>query len=379
MNAAHLKVRQQRERQIAAYQQPIPQSTPPWVNEARKGLGRFVIERHRVAGPVWGLGKRNPGASGWDEVGACEYVSLVNQYGLQEQAGLNDETRRQAIEFWQGWQNPDTGRFTDPRDPSRIVNEKYIVGLLKVLGAQPLYPWSTTGHRAGKIETSVFLTRSRHDPDWELGGWSVGSHTGYMAIEIFDAIESGHEDLIPALEQGIENMLAHQGPDGLWGPPDAPLAGRIGGTLKVVGQLYFRLGLKVPRTRELADALTEHQMSGALRNCSANSSIPRNTAEMIAYCMEVSDHRREDLRRTMWACLLDMKQFINTDGSISNDRGDTGGAISAITYSMGLTCAYLDWDDCDWPNPLAGNTRGRGFQHRIALTDDGHVSVLRNK
>ena len=350
------------------------------MNKAKSELGRFVIARHRVDGPVWGLGKRNPSARDWDEVGSCQYVQLLHQYDMTGPGGLTEKTRREAIRFWQGWQDPKSGRFHDPRNRARTVNEKYVVGVLRALGAKPLYAWSTSSTVAGEVHTDVFLRRSKEDPDWKKGGWAVGSHTAYMAIEIFDAInDKGREDLIPDLERGIENILSHQGRDGLWGPVDAPLTGRIGGTLKVIGRLYFRLGLKVPRTKELTDSLIALQMSGRFRDCSANSCIPRNTAEMLAYCIEASEYRRDDLRQAMWACLMDMKEFVNADRSISNDRGDKGGALSAITYSMGLAAAYLGWKDCVWPNPLAGDARGTGYKYRVVLTKDVRVKVLKKE
>jgi len=357
-----------------------PQETPAWVNAIPDNICRFLIEKHLCKnGEVWGLAKAAPNARlPYDEQGSSQFLGLVRQYNLFDKVGgWNDDARQKMIRFWQAWQDPETGRFVDPRDPKRPVNEKYIVGLLAMLNAKPLYPHTTTS-KTGQIEPTLFLQRTKDDPDWAMGGWGVGSHTGLMAMEILGAVNAGREDLIPAMEKGVEQVLSHQDPkSGLWGPPSAPLAGRLGGTLKVIGRLYFNAGMAIPHTKELADSLIAYEMNGDFFRSSTNSCIPRNAAEMIAYCLEASDYRRTDLLGALARVAEDLHAHVNPDGSLSADRGQEGGVDSAVIYGLGICGGYLHWQGCRLSNPLQGARRGEGYTYRLTLQDGSKAKVLK--
>jgi hypothetical protein len=312
-------------------------------------------------------------------MGSATFIGLVKQYDLFDKVGpLDDKARRKALEFWQSWQDPETGRFKDPRDPDRQVNEKYVVGLISSLGGEPLYPWTTTG-TTKTIETDVFLQRTKADPDWARGGWGVGSHTCFMAVEIFNAINDGQTELIPDLEKGIQQVLTHQDPaTGLWGPPSAELMRRIGGTLKVIGRIYFRMGTEVPHSRELADTLIKNQKNGAWFECGANSCVPRNVTEMVAYCLEISDYRRDELLGVLEGLARDYRTWVNPDGSTLTCRGDRAsvGLEYTTMYALGIIGAYLNWEDCRLSNPLAGQARGFGSRYRVVVNESGRVRVV---
>ena len=121
--------------------------TPDGVRQLSASLGSFIIERHHYReGYVWGLAQYEPDQGRpFDEVGTCQFLGAVFGRNIQEQVpGYSERARRQALEYWQGWQNPETGRFHDPEDPNRQVNEKYVVALIQTLGGRPLYPHTTT-------------------------------------------------------------------------------------------------------------------------------------------------------------------------------------------------------------------------------------------
>jgi len=358
-----------------------PGRTPARFNAIPGRIADILVEKHLyTSGEVWGLAKTIPDQGHpYDEMGSSTFAGLVKQYNLYDKVGpLDDAARIKALKFWQSWQDPATGRFKDPRDPKRQVNEKYVVGLIGQLGGEPLYKWTTTGTEK-KIETGVFLERSRQDPDWERGGWGVGSHTGFQAVEIFKAINNGQIELIPDLEKGVQQILSHQDPgDGLWGPPSAELMRRIGGTLKVVGRLYFTMGMQVPHTRELADAMIRHSRNRDWYTQGANPCVPRNAAEVAAYCIEVSDYRRAELLGVLESLALDYESWVLSDGRTLIDRGkpDTVGLQYTTMYGLGIIGAYLHWQDCRLPNPLADYPRGQGNRYRIRLRPDGSVKVI---
>lgn len=371
-----------RNRQILErVRKPMPGRTPARFNTIPDRLADVLVEKHLYKdGEVWGLAKTVPDQGyPYDEMGSSTYAGLVKQYNLYDKVGpLDDAARIKALKFWQNWQDPATGRFKDPRDPERQVNEKYVVGLIGQLGGEPLYKWTTTGTEK-KIETGTFLERSRQDPDWERGGWGVGSHTGFQAVEIFEAINKGQIELIPDLEKGVQQILSHQDPrDGLWGAPSAELMRRIGGTLKVIGRLYFKMGMQVPHTRELADAMTSHSRDGDWYKHGANSCVPRNVAEVTAYCLEVSDYRHDELLEVLESLAKDYDSWVLPDGRTLIRRGNPSsvGLQYTTLYGLGIIGAYLHWEDCRLPNPLADNPRGHGYRYQVRLFPDGSVKVI---
>jgi hypothetical protein len=365
-----------------------PAKTPQWVNAIPDSIGDILVERHLYKdGEVWGLAKRDPALNYqskrekqmYDEIGSAVFISYVKEFNLYDKVGgWSEEARKKAIKFWQSWQDPNTGRFIDPCEPDRVVNEKYIVGILKDLGSESLYPHTTTSD-TGKIDTKVFLERTKDDPDWEKGGWGVGSHTGFMAVEICNAINNGQTELIPDLEKGLEQILTHQDPhSGLWGPPTAYLSDRIGGTLKVVGRVYFALGMKVPYTRELADLLIEHQKNGDWFKCLGDPCVQRNVVEVAAYCLEASDYRRQELLETLKSIVEDYRAWVDKDSRTLLRRNDPNspGINVAIIYSLGICGAYLHWEDCRLSNPLAGSGRGFNLRYSPILQENGKVRII---
>ena len=359
-----------------------PRNTPAWVAEIPERIGALLIDRHLCpAGDVWGLAKRVPNQElPYDEHGSAVFIKSAVDYDLFGLVGgWSEEARQDVIQFWQSWQSPDTGRFIDPRYPERIVNEKYIVFLLDALGAEPLYAHTTTS-ATGEIRSDTFLQRAADDPDWERGGWGVGSHTGFMARELLDAINgNGREDLIPDLEEGLRLILTHQDPrSGLWGPPGAPLDSRIGGTLKIIGRLYFMMGMEVPHAQQLADSLVRHQADGDWFDSSVNICILRNVAEVAGFCLETLDSRRQELWDTLESVTDDLRAWRNEDGSYCDNRGESGGISQGVFYACGLIGGYLHWVDCPLPNPLTRDPMTRGVQHRLRpeFQPDGTVTLL---
>ncbi len=381
---------------------PEPGPAPEWVKRLPDGIAHLLVEKHLYKeGQVWGLAKRFPDSKlPYEEEGTAIFLNTVREYKLLDRIpGYNEEARQKMIRFWQAWQDPKTGHFVDPRDPARTVNEKYVMGILSWLGVRPLYPWTFTTPAPTKkdgraperprlilaadaparpyahLDPTLFLQRTKDDPDWEQGGWGVGSHTGAMAMELLDAIDAGRDDLVAPLEQGLRRMLSHQGPDGLWGPTKAPLACRLGGALKVTLRLYFYRGLVVPRTRELADALVTHQLNGGFFKENGDTCIPQNTAILIAYCLEASDYRRADLLKAMESVAEDLKAYVNPDGGVAARRGGPSGVDMVFLAGVGLVGDYLNWQGSPIANPHAYYRRGAGYPHRLMLTPDGGVKV----
>ena len=338
-----------------------PTETPEWVNELPARRQRYWAEllEERV-----NKGVNKPWGYLEEEVTTAElYGAVIGYYGsLEKASGWTENTREELVEFYQSWQDPETGRFHTPNQLDRSCNEKYVIAILEMLDAKPLYPWTTTS-ATGKIDVRIFVEQTLDHPDWEQGGWGVGSGTGYMALEIFQAINDGQPEFIPDLEQGIANILSYQDPAaGLWGPPSAPLGMRIGGTLKVIGRFGFYLGMRIPYMKELADSLIAHQNHGDWKIGAQqfDECVLRNAVEMVAFCLEASDYRRDTLHATMQGMVIDMRMFDTTD----RRRG-------TIEYACGIAADYLNWQGCVLDNPTRNFDRGPSCKYKLDLQPDG--------
>jgi len=162
-----------------------PAITPSWVNEY---FDRVMNERIEII-------SKKPKDEPWffvgDEVQTAQVMGVLSSYiGLENIPGWSEKKQKESIKFWQSWQNPETGRFFDPskhnpqnpEDPSGFCNEKYVIGNLSTLEAEPLYPHTTvsTGSaKAGEIDTEYFLKLCK---DYRMKGG--GSWAGKMCTEI---------------------------------------------------------------------------------------------------------------------------------------------------------------------------------------------------
>lgn len=375
---------------IARARRAEPAKTPDWVNRIPDRIGDITIAKNYYKeGEVWGLAKRGCyGDLPYEEIGSAFFYRTVEEFNLWDRLPkLDAAAKEKALHFWQSWQDPQTGAFKDPRDPKREVNEKFVFILLEAFGGKPRYPIGRAGVSAtkgagGRIDPTLFLQRTLDDPNWAEGGWSVGSHTGGMAVQLFDAISNGQTDLIPALEKGMEQILAHQNPaTGLWGPTSASLPGQLGGALKVVNRFYFRMGMKVPYSTQLADSLIAHERNGDWYRDGEDACVPHNVVTLVAYCLEAADYRRDDLFGVLESKVKEYQDWVNPDGSMLLRRGareDVGFEATHLT-ALKYIALYLHWADCRLLKPdyiglypdFAENS------YRPVLQPDGKVRVVR--
>lgn len=371
-----------------------PGHAPAWVKKIPGRMAEVLVERHLCKnGPAWGAARRDPdgklyGPLEFDEMGSSAYCHIVQQYGLWDKVPpLTEQEKTRSLQYWQSWQNPQTGVFKDPRDPGRLAGEKYVLGLIRFFGGQPLYPLEETQtmlarDASGKIDTKAFLERAWNDPDWANGGWGAGSHTGYMARELFHAVNEGHPELIPDLEKGVAGILSHQDQaSGLWGPPSAPLINRLGGTLKVVTRLYFHMGVNVPYAERLADSLIEHERNGDWYRIGDNMCVPQNVIYMVAFCLESTRYRRQDLLAVLESKAKEYEQWVLPDGTLLLRRGDAASACVEGVHltSISILGGYLHWDDSPFKTPIdmtAFRNQWQSYRYRVLVQTDGSVKVI---
>lgn len=370
---------------------------PDWVKKIPNRMAEVLVERHLCKnGPAWGAARRDPtqklyGGHEFEEIGSAGYCNIVKKHNLWDKVPpLTEEEKKRSLKYWQSWQDPGTGVFKDPRDPDRLVGEKYVVSLIRFFGGEPLYPQKESRSMlatdaSGRIDTRAFLDRCKNDPDWANGGWGAGSNTGFIAVQLLEAINKGHTELIPDLEQGLRDILSHQDPaSGLWGPPSATLDGRLGGTLKVVTRLYFTMGVYVPYAERLADSLIKHEQNGDWYRVGESFCVPQNVILMVSFCLESTDYRHDDLIGVLESKVREYQEWIQLDGTMLLRRGDPRTACVENVHltSMGVLSGYLGWKDSPFQSPIDMDTTRKqwnSFRYRAFVQKDGSVKVIDTK
>ncbi len=369
-------------------------TAPDWVKRVPDRMAEILVERHLCKnGPAWGAARRDPtgklyGHLEFEEIGSAGFCHLVEEYDLWDKVPpLTVREKKKSLQYWQSWQDPETGVFRDPRNLQRHVGEKYVVNLIRFFGGEPLYPQQKTQtmlarDASGKIDTKSFLDRAWNDPNWAQGGWGAGSNTGYIACQILDAINEGHTELIPDLEKGLEGILSHQDPaSGLWGPPSADLDHRIGGTLKVVTRLYFTMGVNVPYAERLADSLIEHERNGDWYRVGQSFCVPQNVIWMAAFCLEACDYRRNDLLGVLKSKVKEYQEWVMPDGTLLLHRGDPTSACVENVHltSLSILSGYLGWTDSPFKTPIdmtAIRKKWESYRYRPVVQSDGSVKIV---
>lgn len=367
---------------------------PDWVKKIPNRMAEVLVERHLCKnGPAWGAARRDPtgklyGGHEFEEIGSAGYCNIVKEYNLWDKVPpLTEQEKKRSREYWQSWQDPKTGVFKDPRDPERLIGEKYVVSQIRFFGGEPLYPQKETRtmlarDASGKYDTKAFLDRCKNDPDWAKGGWGAGSNTGYIARQVLEAINQGHTELIPDLEQGLQDILSHQDPaSGLWGPPSATLDSRLGGTLKVITRLYTSMGVNVPYAQRLADSLIEHERNGDWYRVGQSFCVPQNVILMVSFCLESCDYRRDDLIGVLESKVKEYQEWIQPDGTMLLRRGDPSSTCVEGVHltSISVLSGYLGWKDSPFKTPIdmeATRKEWKSFRYRAIVQKDGSVKVM---
>jgi len=345
---------------------PEPQKTPEWVVDLAAEMRRRKLEiaRQDWTGRIWMFLGSEGASSLLGQL--CDYMPL------EEVPGWSPRRQAEAVRFWQSWQNTRTGRFydpskTDPQDPDPDVefcNEKYVVNILRILGAEPLYPHTTAARadgEAGAIDTEHFLAFSR---DLTMRGGT--SWFGMMCMQVLWAIEAGRTELIPILESGIANALAQQDPKtGLWDYLGQDLAdyAPTAHTMKFLARVWCYMGAEnIPHMDRMVDTILENVPSGCFAR--AEGCIPRNVVELLADGLEISDYRRDDLFAGM-RLMVDQYEKI------------AGSSEFTTEFALGILGGYLHWKDCPLLNPMAGarGARGAEYTYKVVVQDDGAVRI----
>lgn len=296
------------------------------------------------------------------------YAQLIHYYGnLEKVPGYTPEKRRNAIAFWQSWQNED-GSFKNPVFPGKKSNGKYVPSVLELLGGKPLY--KTSGYGATKIDTEYFLHQcdSNHL-----------NHAMARAAVMFTRIHEGETAYIPVLERGIELALTHMCPEtgmfqGVNCDPSRGEAwsdyGATVETMKGLARLIGYMGTEnIPFRHVRADNLIRNQKFFR----KGEVSVIRNTAEMYMHCLFESSYRQDDLLQAMAGNAQAMFSTANWRTSFESAGGDY------VAYALTIFGPFLHWEGYENTTPRTPFYQGVAHDWRVVIGPFGRCANVIKK
>ena len=301
---------------------PQRQEPPVWVKEYFDAQVQVRLERARrnyEQSGVWFYCKYADTDCGssiwWDEVATARTWSELKSFlgGYEKLPHYSPENRRKSIEFWQSWQNEKDRRFynpylEDPQNPGtyrsaagynlaqyrnsggRRVNQKYVPGILKVLGATPLYE---------TVATQEVVTDSQI-PVKKLEAIIRRGDTGNAGCQMLhfmaQKIDAGQTELTADYERLMALLLQHFNPkSGMLGVgPETNVNdyGISANNVKAFARFVGYDGLEnYPYRHKLADALADQVGNARITPAGA----VRNYAYLMTLCLQQSDSREKDL------------------------------------------------------------------------------------
>ena len=260
------------------------------------------------------------------------------------------DNHQQAIEFWQSWQNRETGRLynplhQDPQNPSikrntpgnredysaDAINIKYIPSILKMLGAKLPGPVNAVTH--AKVGVDTFDQLWKWMPQWAT------SPAGAFPVTAARQVDGGNLDKIPQVEAGMAALVrAYNKETGMWRPE--PLQGfpwrnyEPSSGFKIIARICGYVGMEnFPEDvlKTAIDNLLAHR-----KELYAHVSTARNYGETMAHYMMLTDYRHDELLDAMELCLEGFR-----DPKVWEDTG-TG---SYCVFGHGFVGAFMNWGD----------------------------------
>ena len=378
-------------RQIEENRRQKMSRMPVWLKERRNAFRDGLIEAAKKSFEetgIWFLA-RGAGREKDEQETMAVWGDLLTFCNLEELPYYSKENHRRAIEFWQSWQNLETGRlynplYQDPQHPeikratpgnrddysAETINSKYIPGILDHLGAElPL---------ACKIECCSDNDVDTFDRLWEHVARWESSPAGNFPVNAAREVEKGNLEKIPQVEAGMGALIrGYSRETGMWCPhtfenfplvrsydrntgkwcpatfenfpwPDYfPSAG-----FKIISRLCGYVGMEnFPEDilKTSIDNLLAHKEELLLARYPAQ---PRNYGEMMAHRLMLTDYRHDELLDAMEYCLegfRDKKLWENTETS------------GYCLFGSGLIGVFMNWED-DMPMEKAFSQLFR-FEH----------------
>jgi hypothetical protein len=341
---------------------PRPTRMPAWVRQRREAYrGRLAAAAQRCYQQtgIWFLARGAARDTDEQETKAV-WGDLLTFSGIESLPAYSKANHRQAIQFWQGWQNRETGRLYNPlyQDPQRPevrrntpgnrddysedrINLKYIPSILADLGAElplPMPGLSTQVRADAGADTFDGLWQS-------LSLWN-SAHAGAFPIQAAYDLDAGNLDKVPQVEAGMAALLrAYHRETGMWRPE--PFAGfpwrdyLPSSGFKVISRICGYVGMEgFPEAllKTAVDNLLVHR--GELYE---HPAMARNYAETFAHHVMLSDYRHDEQLDAMEECL---------DGFRRPDLWEDTDTGCYCVFGSGMIGAFMNWEDLPFDQGL---------------------------
>lgn len=354
---------------VEEVRRPSPTRMPVWLKKNRDAYRNRLEAAARKAYEqtgTWFLARGATRITDEQETVAV-WGDLLKFYGgdLTRLPFYSRENHRQAIEFWQSWQNLKTGRlynrlYQDPQHPERKrqkpgnrrdyspdrINTKYVPHILSLLGASLPKPVNTAVRADTGVDT--FDQLWAHIARWE------SSPAGAIAVAAAWQLDGGRLDKIPQAEAGLAALVRDYSKEtGMWWP--APSKDFPWGTygpsagFKIISRVCGYIGMESFPEDVLAtgiDNLIAHR-----RELYATPATARNYGEMMAHYLMLTDYRHDELLDAMELCLegfRDPKAWENT------------GTGSYCIFGHAFIGAFMNWEDLPFDQAMPQYFR---FEH----------------
>lgn len=288
---------------------------------------------------------------------------------LETLPGYSENNRQQAIKFWKGWQNLETGKlynplYQDPQNPevtrsmqgnrdnysAEEINTKYIPSILKILGDTLPLPVNVTSRADAGVDT--FDDLWAWIPQW------MTSKAGAFPYQAACEVDNGDLEKIPQVEAGMAALVrAYNRETGMWRPEPLdsfpwneyqPSSG-----FKIIARICGYAGMEnFPEelTKVAIDNLLKHE-----HELYADETTARNYGETMAHYLMLTDYRHDELLDAMESCLQGFK-----DPVLWNK---TASSVYCV-FGSGIIGLFMNWQDL--PDDQAFNQWFR-FEHGCTM------------
>ena len=344
---------------------------PVWLknnrNLVRDSLAASAIKSFEETG-IWFLA-RGAGRDKDEQETNAVWGNLLFFCDFDSLPGYTKENHQQAIEFWQSWQNRETGRlynplYQDPQNPdvkrntpgnrddysADAINVKYVPYILKLLGSELPMPVNIATHADSDADT--FDELWKWIPEWAT------SPAGAFPVLAAREVDEGNLEKIPQVEAGMGALVrAYNWETGMWRPE--PLDGfpwhnyQPSSGFKIIARICGYVGMEnFPEDvlNTAIDNLLEHK-----DELHETVAAARNYGETMAHYMMLTDYRHDELLDAMELCLEGFR-----DPAVWKDTKTN----TYCVFGSGMIGAFMNWEDLPFDKALQQWMR---FEHGCTM------------
>ena len=366
-DASERMIREHARQRVEEARRTNQSTMPAWLKANRDAYRDQIAAAARKSFEQTGIWFLARGAARDTDEQETEAVwgSLLNFGDLSTLPGYSKENREQAIKFWQSWQNHVTGQlynplYQDPQHPevkrrtpgnrndytAEKINTKYIVSILKMLGAELPRPVNVAARADAGTDT--------FDELWKwLPHWAT-SPAGAFPVEAARALDEGKLEKIPQVEAGMGALLRKYNREtGMWRPE--PLKNFPWNTyepssgFKIIARICGYVGMEnfpEPILNTCIDHLIAHQ-----KELHGDPAIARNYGETLAHCRMLTDYRHDEVLAAMEECL---------NGFRPASAWSSTGTGSYSLFGSSMIGAFMNWEDLPFDQAIQQPVR---FEH----------------